>query len=411
MMINAVNLPPGVTVLSVAQLTNQVKGMLEPRFASVWVCGQVSDFKKPSSGHWYFKLREGQAAVLNAVMFRSSNLRSRFDPKDGMEVIARGRLTVYPPQGNYQLQVEALHATGIGAHELALRQLKEKLFNKGYFAPERKRQLPRFARRIAVVTSSSGAAVRDILEILQRRWPAVEVWVCPVRVQGEGAPREIAAALALLNRFDGTDAIILGRGGGSAEDLDAFNDERVADAIYHSRVPVVSAVGHEIDITIADLVADVRALTPSEAAEKVVPDRTDLLKIIAEMHGRLGSLLTGRLDSATRRLAAVLQRPVFRRPLDRIQELEQRLDVLGERLQRAARLRLEQARQRADSAAGRLQSLSPLNVLGRGYSLTRRAHDGVVVRSVQQVQPGALLVTVVGDGQFSSRVEERAAIT
>jgi exodeoxyribonuclease VII large subunit len=213
---NLVSLPSGVKVLSVSELTAQVKGTLENQFTMVWVSGQVGDFKKHHSGHWYFKLREGNAAVLCAVMFRGSNLRARFDPKDGMEVIARGRLTVYAPQGNYQLQVEELHAKGIGAHEIALRQLKEKLFNKGYFAPHRKRPLPRYPCRIALVTSPTGAAVRDMLEILRRRWPATKIWICPVRVQGETAAHEIAAALALLNRLGGVEVVILGRGGGSS---------------------------------------------------------------------------------------------------------------------------------------------------------------------------------------------------
>ena len=259
----------------------------------------------------------------------------RFDPKDGMEVFARGALNVYEPQGKYQLKVEELIPKGLGAQEAALRQLKEKLAAKGYFRPERKRLLPRFPRRLALVTSPSGAAIRDMLEILSRRWPATEIRICPVRVQGDSAAAEIAGAVALLNRVQGIDVLILGRGGGSTEDLSAFNDERVADAVFRSRIPVVSAVGHEIDVTIADLVADKRALTPSEAAELVVPDRAELLKMLGETDLRLREMLWGRLENARLRLADTTGRPVFRRPLDRIHGLDQRLDELGERLHRA----------------------------------------------------------------------------
>jgi exodeoxyribonuclease VII large subunit len=397
-------IPTNVKVLSVSELTAQVKNTLEDGFTTVWISGEVTGFKKHQSGHWYFKLRDA-GAVLGAVMYRGVNLRARFDPKDGMEVIARGRLSVYPPQGNYQIQIEELHAAGLGAQEIALRQLKEKLFNKGYFAPDRKRLLPRFPKKIALVTSPSGAAVRDMLEILGRRWPAAEIWVCPVRVQGDTAPAEIVGGLQLVNSTGGFDVVILGRGGGSSEDLAAFNDESVADAIFLSRTPVVSAVGHEIDLTVADLVADVRALTPSEAAERVVPDRAELLRWLGETEGRLRELLWGRLENAQKRLQDIADRRVFRRPLDGVHDLEQRLDGLGERLHRGGRQRLERSRQQLEAAAARLETLSPLNVLARGYSLTRRATDQQVVRSADQVQPGEVLLTVVHQGRIISRVE------
>jgi exodeoxyribonuclease VII large subunit len=402
---NAPVVPYGVRILSVSELTNQLKGTLEEEFATVWVSGEITGFKKHQSGHFYLKLRDA-GAVLSAVMYRTSNLRLRYNPRDGMGVIARGRLSLYPPQGQYQLVIEELHPKGLGAQELALRQLREKLLKKGYFAPGRKRPLPRFPERLALVTSPTGAAVRDMLEILGRRWPRVEIWICPVRVQGDTAPGEITAALAVLNRLAGIDVIVLGRGGGNSEDLGAFNDERVADAIFQSRIPVVAAVGHEIDVTLADLVADKRALTPSEAAELVVPDRAALLKQLAETHYRLRELLWGRLEFARQRLAGLADRRVFRRPLERIHDSEQRLDGLSERLQRALRQRLQRCHQGLQAAAGRLETLSPLNVLARGYSLTRRARDQQVIRSVTNVQPGDLLSTLVRDGQITSRVEE-----
>jgi exodeoxyribonuclease VII large subunit len=391
-------------ILSVSELTRQVKDMLEEEFVGLWISGEVTALKKHQSGHWYFTLKEG-GAILPAVMFRSSNLRLRADLKDGMEVLARGSLTVYPPHGKYQFSVQEIQAKGLGVLEAALRQLKEKLAAKGYFRPERKRPLPRLPRRVALVTSPSGAAVRDMLEILGRRWPATEVFVCPVRVQGDTAAAEIADAMALVNRVGGVDVIILGRGGGSTEDLHAFNDERVADAIFRSRAPVVAAIGHEIDVTIADMVADKRALTPSEAAELVVPDRLEMLKKIGDIDLRLRELLSVRIESARRRLADFADRRVFRRPLDRIHDLEQGLDDIGERLHRCMGQRLDRWRQLVQTTASQLESLSPLNVLSRGYSLTRRASDQQVVRTTDQVKPGDLLVTVLRHGQITSRAE------
>src|SRR5262249_43631534 len=249
---------------SVGELTAEVKALLEEGFASVWVAGEVSNLARPNSGHLYLSLKDGQSQ-LRAVIWRGIALRLRFDPRDGLEVIVRGRLTVYPPRGDYQLVIEELHPKGIGARELALRQLCERLFGMGYFDPKRKKVLPRFPRRVALVTSPSGAAVRDMLEILGRRWRATKVWVCPVRVQGDGAAEEIAAAIRRVNRLGGVDVLIVGRGGGSTEDLWAFNEEIVAHAIYESRIPVVSAGGDEIDGTGGGRGADKRALAPREA--------------------------------------------------------------------------------------------------------------------------------------------------
>jgi exodeoxyribonuclease VII large subunit len=392
-------------ILTVGELNRQIKALVEDGFRTVWVSGEVSNLSRPGSGHLYLCLKDAEGQ-LRAVMWRSAALRLRFDVKEGMEVIARGRLTVYVPRGDYQLQIEELQPKGLGALELALRQLKEKLLKLGYFASERKKPLPRFPRRVALVTSASGAAVRDILEILGRRWPAVEAWVCPVRVQGEGAAEEIAAAIRLLNRVAAVDVMIVGRGGGSVEDLWAFNAECIAQAIFESRIPVVSAVGHEIDLTIADLVADCRALTPSEAAERVVPDRAELVQGLCHIQERMRSLLLQRLDGYKNRLDGLAQRRALRLPLERLRELERRLDEGGERLHRGAHQRLEQVRERLQAQAARLETLSPLNVLGRGYSLTRREADRAVIRSPDQLRPGERLVTDVAQGRIVSRVEE-----
>ncbi len=400
--------PEGVKVLSISELTQEVKGLLEDGFSAVWVAGEVSNLARPSSGHVYLTLKDS-GAQLRAVVFRGVAMRLRFELHDGLDVIARGRLSVYQPRGDYQLIIEELQPKGLGALELALRQLREKLFRLGYFAPERKKPLPRYPRRVALVTSPTGAAVRDMLEILGRRWPAAETWVCPVRVQGDGAAQEVAAALQLLNRLGQVDVIIVGRGGGTIEDLWAFNEECVAQAIYHSRIPVVSAVGHEIDLTIADLVADRRALTPSEAAELVAPNRWEIVESLRGLAGQLRAALWQRLELARGRLLDLAQRRAFRLPLERVRDGERRVDELGERLRRAMRLRLSRAREGLGAQAARLESLSPLNVLGRGYSLTRREVDQVVVRQAYQVRPGDRLVTHVQHGRIVSRVEEAHA--
>ena len=401
---NAPLVPEGTHVLSVGELTRQVKEAVEGGFVNVWVSGEVSNSKKHTSGHHYLTLKDSEAR-LDAIIYRGIGLRLKFDLRDGMEVIARGRLNVYVPQGKYQLVIEELHPKGIGALELAFQQLREKLFVRGYFEPKRKKKLPRFPRRVVLVTSPTGAAVRDMLEILGRRWPAAEVWVCPVPVQGDGAAEKIAEALGRLNRLHGIDVLIVGRGGGSLEDLWAFNEECVAHAVFTSRIPVVSGVGHETDLTIADLVADVRALTPSEAAERVVPNRAEVLEGLRGTGAQLRTLLTQKLQRARQRLADLARQRCLRLPLERVRDEERRLDDYAGRLERGLRQRLVLARQRVEAGAARLETLSPLNVLARGYSLTRKEADGAVLRSPDQVQPGDRLVTTVEHGRIVSRVE------
>jgi exodeoxyribonuclease VII large subunit len=403
--------PENAKIFTIGEISRAVKGLLEDAFAQgVWVSGEVSNLARPASGHIYLTLKDSEGQ-LRGVMWRSVASRIKFALQDGMEVIARGKITVYVPRGDYQLQIEELQPKGVGALELAFRQLREKLFKLNYFDAARKKPLPRFPRRAALVTSPSGAAVRDMLEILGRRWPALEVWVCPVRVQGEGAAEEIAAAIRLVNRVAPSDScpidvMIVGRGGGSMEDLWAFNEECVAQAIFASRVPVVSGVGHETDLTIADLVADVRALTPSEAAERVAPDRREILDGLAGQAEAMRQLLMRRLDLARARLDDLSRRRSFRLPLERLRDLNQRLDEWSERLNRVGGQRLLQARRRVEAVAGRLHALSPLNVLARGYSLTRRDADQSVVRNAEQVAVGERLVTLVQRGRIISRVEE-----
>jgi exodeoxyribonuclease VII large subunit len=347
---------------------------------------------------------------LPAAIFRGVNLRLKYDLQNGMEVIARGRLTVYAPQGSYQLQVEEVQPKGVGPLELAFRQLKEKLSRLGYFN-RRKRGLPPYPRRVALVTSPTGAAVRDMVETLSRRWPLAEIWVHPATVQGDAAGESIAAAIRTLNTLTGIDVLIVGRGGGSLEDLWGFNEECVAQAIFESRIPVVSGVGHETDLVISDMVADLRALTPTDAATKVVPNKSDLLTWLTDSETRLRDLLLRRLDLARARLTDLMRRRCFRLPLEPIRDLERRLDEWHERLQRSLRQRLAELRQRLEAQTARLESLSPLNVLARGYSLTRTEGDGAVVRTPAQLRPGDRLLTLVQHGRIISRVEETSQST
>ncbi len=402
--------PPGVKILTIGELTRALKGVLEESYANVWVEGEVSNLSRPSSyGHQYLTLKDDEAP-LKAVLYRAIALRMKFDLRDGMRVIARGRLTLYMPRGEYQLLIEEIQPKGIGPLELAFRQLKEKLSLKGYFEPKRKRKLPRIPHRIGLVTSPSGSAVRDMLEILSRRWPAAEVWICPVHVQGEGAAAEVAEAIGALNRIGANgasiDVLIVGRGGGSLEDLWTFNEECVAQAIFHSRIPVVTGIGHEDDLTIADMVADVRALTPSEAAEKVVPDGAAVYDWLAGLESRFRTDLRRRLDMAHARLTELADRPCLRRPLERLRQEEERLDDWNERLQRAMQCRLEQFREQLKGQAARLESLSPLNVLARGYSLTRKEDEIILLHDAGQVRRGERIVTRLQHGEIISRVEE-----
>src|SRR5262245_7181914 len=281
--------PAEKPVLSVSELTGQIKGVLEECFPVVWVSGEISNLSRPQSGHFYLTLKD-DGAQIRAVMWRTAARAARFELHDGLEVICQGYLDVYPPRGGYQLVIQRMEPKGLGALERALRLLRERLAAEGLFDPARKRPLPRFPRRIALVTSPTGAAIRDFLEVLRRRWSAVHVLIVPVRVQGDGAAQEIAAGIELVNRLaDPIDVVGVGRGGGSMKDLWAFNEEIVVRAIFASRIPVVSAVGHEIDVTLADLVADVRALTPSEAAERVVPAADEVRQLLRRQEQRLAA--------------------------------------------------------------------------------------------------------------------------
>ncbi len=401
-----------VPAVSVAALVAELRGLLEMEYPEVWVAGEICDYHCSARGHWYFTLRD-EAAQIKAVMFRGSNLRCRFTPQDGLAVLARASLTVYEPRGEMQLQVLELVPKGIGAAELALRQLIEKLQRRGYFDPARKRPLPAFPRRIGVVASLQGAAIRDILELLQQRWPLTEVIVRHSSVQGEEAPQALAAALRLLNTLHLTgglplDAIILARGGGSSDDLSAFNHEIVADAIFQSVVPVISAVGHEMDVTIADRVADCRAETPSAAVMKLVPDRREFGMRLQQLQGRLHESIQRMLDDWRQQLLDLGSRTALRRPHQLVRQHAQRCHELERRLNRAVERRLQAARTQWEAVAVRLEALSPLKVLQRGYSLTFDS-NGRLVRAAEEVAVGEQVHTRLHKGSLLCRVVQRVA--
>lgn len=400
--------PPGgdLPVLTVSQLTDVIKELLEATLPAVWVSGEISNFSRPQSGHCYFTLKD-DAAQIRAVMWRTAAARTPFELHDGLEVICQGAIDVYAPRGSYQLVVQQLQPKGIGALELALRRLREKLAAEGLFDPRHKQPLPRFPRQVAFVTSPTGAAVRDFLEVLRRRWKGVDVLVAPVRVQGDGAAAEIAAAIERVNRLvPPPDVLVVGRGGGSLEDLWAFNEEVVVRAIFASRIPVISAVGHEIDVTLSDLVADVRALTPSEAAERVAPAADELAATLDSWRQRLATALRGKATTARTRLENVANRTPFRRPYQRLQETAQQLDDLHARATRATRHAATLAHRRCEGLAGRLAALNPAAVLQRGYSMTHRAADGRLVRRADEVAPDEEIITHLATGQLHSRVTQ-----
>ena len=443
--------PPRRQALTVSELTRRLQGLLETEFVDVWVEGEVSNLKRAASGHMYFSLKDAGAQI-RAVVWKTDARLLRFKPRDGMQVLARGSLRVYPPRGDYQVSVQVLEPLGKGSLAQAFEELKERLEKEGLFAPGRKRPLPLLPRRIAVVTSPTGAVIRDILRVLHRRYPSLEVLVYPVRVQGEEAAGEIARAISALNRLGGLDVVILARGGGSLEDLWAFNEESVARAIAASRIPTLSAVGHETDVTIADFVADVRAATPSAAAERVVQPREELQARVNAAGNRLGAALRLRLARTRARVEAAAAHRVFAAEQGRLHVRAQRVDELVRRGERALVRRLETSRERAGrkrerlevlrwdrqlavrrervarrverlhgllrgrvdqrrarlaGMAGRLEGLSPVAVLGRGYALVWDEATGVLLRDAGETELGHVLRVRLHKGTVHATVESK----
>ena len=388
---------------TVSQITRKIRASLEYNFSSVSILGEISNIRKPGSGHIYLTLKD-KGSQLQAVVFRNIANKIKFELKDGMEVISFGSVTVYEPRGQYQLIINKIEPKGIGALQLAFQQLKEKLEKEGLFDQAHKKPIPFIPQKIGIVTSPTGAAIKDILNIIDRRFANIEILIYPVKVQGEGAAQEIAEAITALNALTDIDVIIAGRGGGSLEDLWAFNEEVVARSIYNSRIPVISAVGHEIDITIADLVADKRALTPSEAGELVVPRKDLLLDMLEKLNTRLLQSLTGKLRLSKERLVRVANSYVMRQPFDRLRRWQQRLDEFAQRLNINITHALNTEREKLSGIAGKLESLSPLNVLKRGYTITTRLEDNKSLREAKGLNKGDKIKTNFSKGSVISTI-------
>ena len=395
------------TSISVTALNNQIKNLLESDFSlqHMLVEGELSNYKIYPSGHHYFSLKDADSAV-RCVMFKGSAMKLRFTPESGMKVIVSGKVSVFPRDGAYQIYVSNISPQGIGDLHIAYEQLKEKLSKEGLFSPEYKKPIPQFPEKIALITSSAGAAVQDMIRVLGKRYPLAKVLLLPVRVQGVEAPAEIAGALAFANRHQVADVIITGRGGGSMEDLWAFNDEGVARAIFASNIPVISAVGHEPDYTIADFVADLRAATPSNAAELATPDRDELREILDSKQDRMAFVLQKVLEARRQKLMDISQKPVLKSPLVYIQQQKESLNHTGKRLSDMSKQYMSSRREGFVRLAASLDALSPLKVLGRGYGVVYD-EKGKTIQNAEDVTLGAEICVTLQKGKLHCIVKEK----
>ena len=392
-------------VFSVSELTKYIRVILEDSFPTIWVEGEISNFVLHTSGHMYFSLRDS-AAILKCAMFKRANEKLKFRPKDGMKVVCRGAISVYEARGDYQLIVEEIEPKGVGALQLQFQQLKEKLLKEGLFDERHKVPIPYLPTTIGVVTSPTGAAIRDILNIARRRFSNVEIIINPVKVQGEGAKDEIASAIRQFNQLKNIDVMIVTRGGGSLEDLWSFNEEVVASAIYDSEIPIISAVGHEIDYTISDFVADFRAPTPSAAAELVIPKKEDLSSLIGALATRLKNALKSKIDIMTERLITLKDSYVMRQPLNLITQYEQEIDEIVKGLGISIDHIVKMKNENFNLLIGKLEILNPLGILKRGYSVTVKLPDGAIVKDSKELKVDDMVETRLGKGRFRSKVEE-----
>ena len=394
-------------IFSVSEANNFIKSLLDrvPQLQEIFVRGEISNYKLYPSGHHYFTLKDAEGAM-RCVLFRGNASKLRFRPENGMKVIAFGRISVFARDGAYQLYVSELSAEGVGDLHVAFEQLKRKLDAEGLFDPAHKKPLPRYPKTIAIITSSAGAAVHDMIRILNARWPLSKVVLLPVRVQGEEAPPEIAGALRYANKWRVADVIITGRGGGSIEDLWAFNDERVARAIYESEIPVISAVGHEPDVTISDYVADARASTPSNAAEIAVPDQGELRRRLAVTGERMAQSGAARLEALRKRLTELAGKRVLTDAAAFVSDRRMLLDYTQSNLASAAQRQLAGRQRNYAALCASLDALSPLKVLGRGYAVARGA-DGQVLRSAEDAAIGEKIDLTLEKGRLHCVVEAR----
>ncbi len=390
---------------TVSAITRMIKDTLEESYCDIWVQGEISNYHHHSSGHRYLNLKDDRA-VIKVTIWRSVGSSLKFEPENGQKVMMFGNITVYEKGGNYQLNGRRLLPVGVGELDLAFRQLHEKLAAEGLFDEDRKKEIPQYAAKIGVVTSPTGAAIRDIIQIARRRNNSVELLIYPAKVQGDGAEQTIAAGIEYFNNRDDIDIIITGRGGGSLEDLWPFNTEITVRAIAASKIPVISAVGHEIDTTLADLVADLRAPTPSAASELAVWSKQEFDQQVKAHIVRQTDLLEDLIEEARSSLASILNRPVFRRPMDIVTQRQQSLDSLVRLLHASGKNSFEKLKNRLSLVVSRLDTLSPLRILARGYTVTRKLPGRSLVRSIEDTMPGDQIETIIADGTLIARVEE-----
>ena len=390
-------------VFSVTELTKRIKKNLEDVFTRVWVEGEVSNFTRHTSGHMYFTIKD-EHAQLSVVMFRTATQSLTFEITNGLHIVIFGRISVYEKRGNYQLYADVVEPKGIGALQLAYEQLKEKLQKEGLFDKAHKKELPVFPRVIGVVTSPTGAAIRDIIQIVNRRFSNVHIILNPVKVQGEGAREAIARAIDECNEYGVCDVLIVGRGGGSLEDLWAFNEEVVARAIFRSRIPIISAVGHEIDFTISDFVADVRASTPSAAAELVVRLKSDWEEHIRTCTERLHKSMCGFIEEFRMRLESIVERYAFRQPLAYVTQYVQRIDELVRQINNYIKMIVHAKHGSFEQCMGKLHALSPIGILSRGYSISMLKEKRKALTTVRALQCGDVIETKLHTGSFDSTV-------
>lgn len=397
-------------ILSITQLNEYIRGKMDtdPLLTQIAVRGEISNYKLYPSGHHYFTLKD-ESSALRCVMFKGNAVRLRFRPENGMKIIAMGKVSVFPRDGAYQLYCAAMAMDGVGDLYAAFEQLKQKLGAQGLFDPDHKKPIPKYPGTIGIITSSAGAAIHDMLRILRKRYPLSHVRLLPVRVQGIEAPGEIASAIGYANHYKLADLLIVGRGGGSIEDLWAFNDERVAYAIYQSQIPIISAVGHEPDVTISDFVADLRAATPSNAAELAVPDQDVLYQNLDAMSSAMASSLSRQIKSAQQHLNTLSASPALRSPTGYLEQRSQGLELLKNRLVSVQNQQITKKNQHYIALVSKLDAMSPLKVLSRGYSMAQ-TNKGELLRSVQQVELGERIQVSLSDGNLFATVMEKQEV-
>jgi len=392
-------------VYTVSELTRNIRETLEKGFGAVWVEGEVANFVSHQSGHMYFSIRD-EGGVLSSVLFRRVNASLKFEIKNGMKVLCFGKISVYDKRGQYQLIVEGIEPKGAGALQVAFEQLKEKLAKEGLFDKERKRPIPYLPQRVGIITSPTGAAIRDILNVAGRRFSNLEIIIAPAKVQGEGAKEEIKEAIELLNALRTPEVIVLTRGGGSLEDLWPFNEETVARAIRDSQIPIMSAIGHEIDWTISDFVSDFRAATPSAAAELLIPKKEDLVSNLARFSERMKLALSSKVEFLNETLARLAQSYILREPLNMIAQHEQEIDDILEEIMFKGKNMLKLKEEPFKNLAGKLEVLNPLGILNRGYSVTMRERDKKIIKSSSELKRKEIIRTKLAKGEVLSRVED-----